>query len=841
MPRIVIDDREIEVPAGTRVIEAAERLGIMIPRFCYHEALGSVGACRMCAVKFLQGPFKGVQMSCMIDAQDGMVVSTTDPEAVDFRRHVIEWLMLNHPHDCPVCDEGGQCLLQDETVSGGHGLRRFQGRKRTYRDQDLGPFIAHEMNRCIHCYRCARFYQDFAGYRDLGPMQSANRVYFGRFKDGALESPFSGNLVDICPTGVFTDKPARYRARRWDLERSPSLCLHCSLGCNVIANARYREVLRIEGRFSEAVNGHFICDRGRFGFAYASHPDRPRKARIGPRTVPADEAVKAVAARLAEVAGESGPGAVALLGSARNSLETQAMLVRLARLTGCRAPVFFVDDVAARNARRAVSALDSKLAVSLREIRQADLLLAVGVDPVSEAPMLAIWMRQAFRKEARVAVLDPRPVALPFDFTHLPVPVGALERALEALRKTVQARPSDEGVPGKHTGMGAGVEASSGPLDGLEDLSRMLAASRKPVIVCGTGVTAEADLDAATRLARALRDAGKEAGLFFVLPGPNAFGAVLAERSSEASGGFAGLLEAMESGRVRALVAVESDPLSLFHDGKRLEAALAKLEFLVAADYLPTDTACGADIFLPTATVFERGGTFINQEGRAQAADPVHSGGAPIRQVSSGGHPPRSFQVEIPGGEHAAGWRVIEEICQAVTGGDVLPERDEAEGPWPSLWAFVTGEIHALAPWRREEFPAGGLRVIPEDAGNGADRPAGAGAAPREVPPGHLDLLLVDELFGTEELAAWSSHTAGAEKEPALVMHEEDARIAGIATGDSVRLRVPRGEILVRVATSAAMARGTLVLPRRRSLGWRYFDQLPATVPFDAVSRVNGS
>ncbi len=220
MPRLVIDDLEVEVPEGSKVIDAAERLGIVIPRFCYHEALGPVGACRMCAVKFVQGPFKGVQMSCMIDARDGMVVSTTDEEAVQFRKRVIELLMMNHPLDCPVCDEGGQCLLQDETVSGGHGIRRYRGRKRTYRDQYLGPYIQHEMNRCIHCYRCSRFYQEFAGYRDLGPMQIGDRLYFGRFSDGKLESPFSGNLVDICPTGVYTGKTARFKVRRWDLEES---------------------------------------------------------------------------------------------------------------------------------------------------------------------------------------------------------------------------------------------------------------------------------------------------------------------------------------------------------------------------------------------------------------------------------------------------------------------------------------------------------------------------------------------------------------------------------------------------------------------------------------------
>ncbi|MBE0617756.1 MAG: (2Fe-2S)-binding protein, partial [Proteobacteria bacterium] len=223
MPKLIIDEREILVPEGTKVIEAAERLGITVPRFCYHEALGSVGACRLCAVKFLEGPVKGIQMSCMTDARDGMVVSTTHPDAVAFRRSVIEWLMLNHPHDCPVCDEGGHCLLQDMTVAGGHGIRRYQGTKRTYCDQDLGPFVQHEMNRCIHCWRCRRFYQDHAGYLDLGALQIGSRTYFGRFREGALESPFSGNLIDLCPTGVFTDRPARFKGRRWDFQRAPSI------------------------------------------------------------------------------------------------------------------------------------------------------------------------------------------------------------------------------------------------------------------------------------------------------------------------------------------------------------------------------------------------------------------------------------------------------------------------------------------------------------------------------------------------------------------------------------------------------------------------------------------
>jgi len=261
MPKLIIDGRKIEVAQGVKVIAAAEQAGIMIPRFCYHQALGSVGACRMCAVKFLEGPVHGLQMSCMVEARDGMVVSSTDDEAVDFRRFIIELLMRNHPHDCPVCDEGGHCLLQDETISGGHAIRRYLGKKRTFRDQYLGELVQHEMNRCIQCYRCKRFYQDFCGYRDFGVMGIADRTYFGRYSDGPLENPFSGNLIDICPTGVLTDKPARFKGRRWDFQRTPSLCINCSLGCSIVVSARYRELVRVEARYHEDINGHFICDR----------------------------------------------------------------------------------------------------------------------------------------------------------------------------------------------------------------------------------------------------------------------------------------------------------------------------------------------------------------------------------------------------------------------------------------------------------------------------------------------------------------------------------------------------------------------------------------------------
>jgi NADH-quinone oxidoreductase subunit G len=492
MPKLIIDNLEIEVPDGTKVIDAAEWLGIMIPRFCYHEALGSVGACRVCAVKFVEGPIKGVEMSCMVDAKDGMVVSTTDEEAVTFRKYVIEWLMLNHPHDCPVCDEGGHCLLQDETVSGGHGLRRYLGTKRTYQDQYLGPFIQHEMNRCIHCFRCRRFYQEFTGYRDLGALQIGNRSYFGRFCDGPLESPFSGNLIDICPTGVYTDKPARYKGRRWDFERGPSLCLHCSLGCNTISSARYREIVRQEARLNEAVNGYFICDRGRFGHDYANHVERPRRPRIGKREVSWDAALQAASNGLTRILETAGPKAIACLGSTRNSVETQGHLKRLCRILGWPDPRYFIEPSMEVKVRRAVSRLDARLAVSMKEIQEADFILGVGADPMNEAPMLALAMRQAFRSSARIAVVDPRPVFLPFQFDHLAVSARDLNPCLdvivkEALGRSDQARLGPAASEFFHALPGE-YPSDSLLQDRLLNLGQKLRQSERPVIICGTDI-----------------------------------------------------------------------------------------------------------------------------------------------------------------------------------------------------------------------------------------------------------------------------------------------------------------------------------------------------------------
>ena len=829
MPKIVIDDREIEVAPNTMVIEAAAQLGIMIPRFCYHPALGAVGACRVCAVKFLDGPLKGIQMSCMVEAQDGMVVSTTDEDAVDFRRHVIEWLMLNHPHDCPVCDEGGHCLLQDMTVSGGHGIRRYAGPKRTYNDQYLGPLLQHEMNRCIHCYRCARYYQEFAGYRDLGVMRNANRTYFGRFQDGILESPFSGNLSDICPTGVYTDKPSRFFGRRWDYQRNPSVCIHCSLGCHTVASARYREVKRQEARFSEKVNGHFICDRGRYGFFYTGLESRPRRATLNGEAVSNDRALQAAIAKIGQISSEAGPSAIAAVGSARSSLETQAMLKHLCHSKGWRKPAYFNDPTTAQKVKTAIARLEPELAVSLREVEQADYILCMAADPMNEAPMLALAMRQAQRNGARIVVMDPRPVSLPLEFNHLAADPDDIAGWVELLIKTVVDRATAASV-GEDAAefFDALAQDPKQPADRHRELFTAaadgLAKSQRPVIVCGTEIGPVQTPAIAADLAVLLRAAGKNAGLFYLLPGANAFGAGLL---SESGTSLQNTIEAVEDGDVNALVLVEPDLLFQFPDRRRLEQALDKVDLLIVLDYINSDAAQKAHIILPSATIFEVVGIFINQEGRSQMLRPVQSGGVPIAQSGGGDHPPRIYGTGIPGTDPMPAWRFLSEIA----------EKNRQPVDVYQLLADAIPEMANI--YDNDEISDEGL---PIHSGARADRRFMSGlSGPSQDLRGNSDklkLVFTDLTFGTETLASQSECLQQLEPEPAVRLHSSEAVGMDLTDGDLISIQTENGKLEVKLAVAENMAAGVLVVPRHRKLSWQIFEAGLSSISRDQIKKV---
>jgi NADH-quinone oxidoreductase subunit G len=622
MPKLIIDNIPVEVPQGTNVLEAARKVGITIPHFCYHPALAIAAACRLCAVKMLDGPVKGIQMSCSLPAQDGMVVSTTDPEALKMRSLVIEWLMINHPHDCPVCDEGGECLLQDFTIAGGHSRRRYKGKKRTHMNQYLGEGIYHEMNRCIQCYRCARFYQEYAGGTDFGVLASAGRVYFGRFADGPLESPFSGNLVDICPTGVFTDKTARFRARYWDYEYAPSICQHCSVGCNTAPQAFHREVLKIVGRRNDEVNSWFICDRGRFDKEYINGPQRPRDPKLDGAVCGYDEALDALASRISDFIRVDGTGSIAFVGSGRLSLEGCIMLAELSQLLDGSKLSFFADAATARVSQQSVKTLNDGNVASPRDLETADCIALVSLDLMEEAAMLAPPIRKASMRGGQVFYLSP------------------------------------EGQKPAHD-----LPFSYSTVTSLKDVP--LKEGAKSVFIYGAGHQGDIAAD----------DASTGAKVILLQPGPNAFGAAMLALQYDA----VPLDELLAEGKLKAVVSFEADLPANLPAGVTLLAAAdwaANAAVEKAGIFLPTTTWAESDgtsiNFEGRAQRFQRAfrpgipirGLDAKYYGKIEGSAPLH--------------PPRIPRGEPPGGQERYAWKVMAELHEKLGGEritDPLPEK----------------------------------------------------------------------------------------------------------------------------------------------------------------------
>ena len=593
-----LDDKPIPFSDGDNVLKAAQEAGIEIPHFCYHPALGSLGACRLCMVELepmRAGDRPRTLASCMLKAQEGMRVSLAAPKAVAARQAMIELSMTNHPHDCPVCDEGGECHLQNMTVAVGPAYRRYEGTKRTFNNQYLGPLIWHDMERCITCYRCVRFYQDYALGDDLGALGLRNRVYFGRAKEGPLESPFAGNLVEVCPTGVFTDKVfRRHFSRVWDLKTAPSVCPHCAVGCNTLPAARAGTLRRVTHRPNRRVNHWFICDRGRYGHRYTENPKRPMRARIDGRDGDVADVLQAVAERLGDT-----EGVVAGLGSVREDMEGNAALRSLMAALGGWYSAHASPIVEASIAEAAAA---SGAAPTLEDIAQADAVLVVG-DLTGHAPMMDLAVRQVVRAGHPIMVVHSVAAPLAAHARHaLRLSPRALPEALAALCR----RADDPAAP-------AGA--------GLKPIYDTLAEAQRPVIL-GVAETLGAPG------CRALKDMANSlgAGLAFALPGANAFGTALLSRPGDSER----VLRSLESGQADRLIVVGSDPFGCELGAGRWRALRNRLKFLLVLDCLPTATAQQADAFIPLAAWAERAGTFVNYAGLGQGFDRVFARSQPL-------------------------------------------------------------------------------------------------------------------------------------------------------------------------------------------------------------------
>ncbi|WP_347332837.1 NADH-quinone oxidoreductase subunit NuoG [Marinimicrobium locisalis] len=630
MATIYVDGEQYEVNGSHNLLQACLELGLEIPYFCWHPAMGSVGACRQCAVKQFkdEDDDKGMLvMSCMSPAKDGTRISIADDEAEEFRQSVIEWMMISHPHDCPVCEEGGHCHLQDMTVMTGHDRRRYRFNKRTHRNQDLGPCINHEMNRCITCYRCVRFYRDYAGGEDLGAFGANDNIYFGRYEDGTLESEFSGNLTEVCPTGVFTDRTHSERyTRKWDMQFGPSVCHQCSVGCNISAGERYGEVRRIENRYHGEVNRYFLCDRGRFGYGYVNRDDRPLRPECPNgdgerRELDVDEALDRACELLRNAKGIVG------IGSPRASLESNHQLKQLVGedhfSTGLAG-----NEQACVERMRALNESCGLATPSLREIEQHDAVLVLGEDPIQSAARLGLSIRQAvlgrreelaeergvplWNAEAMKTLAQDQRYPL---FTAYPQTTG-LNGIVEQHWNLAPADIARLGFA-----VAREIDPDAPPVPDLDVSTResakliaeKLLAANKPLLVSGGSLGSKAIIEASGNIARALAKRGKqEAGLSLIQREANSAGV-------EMLGGqpVEWALDRVLVGEADTLVILENDLYQRLAT-ETLDAVFAKTPKLLVLDHQRTVTLERADLALSSASFAEADGTLVSMEGRAQ-------------------------------------------------------------------------------------------------------------------------------------------------------------------------------------------------------------------------------
>jgi NADH-quinone oxidoreductase subunit G len=670
MATVYVEDKPYAMDAEQNLLHGCLSLGFNLPYFCWHPALGSVGACRQCAVKqFKDENDKDgkIVMACVTPASEGTRISIHDAEAAEFRKGVIEGLMQNHPHDCPVCDEGGECHLQDMTVMTGHDYRRYRFDKRTFRNQDLGPLVNQEMNRCIQCYRCIRYYREYAGGKDLNAFGIRDLVFFGRDRDGVLENEFSGNLVEICPTGVFTDKTLkRHYTRKWDQMFAPSICVHCGVGCNTDVGERYGTLRRVMTRYNHEVNGYFLCDRGRFGYEFVNDPERIREPMLNGRRVDASFAAGCVQDAAAR-------GRAIGIGSPRASLETN---FALRNLVGAERFYSGLGEDQQRLLLLMAEMMRSVPAPTLREIEESDAVLILGEDLTNFAPRVALSVRQSVRqrefemaRRLKIPLWQDRGVRDAAQDARSPLFIVSPQATKldEIATATFRAAPDDIARLGFAIAHALDAGAPAGGEFALaEPIARALGEAKRPVILSGAGLNSEAVIRAAANVAMAAN-----APMYLAAPECNSIGTALlgGKPLSEADGDF------------DFAIVVEND---LYRRARpaQVERLLGSAR-VITLDFLPTQMTARAEMVLPASSFAESEGTFVSSEGRAQ----------------------RFFRVLPPSGDAVreswrwlGSWKNLDELIGAMAA--ELPELEPARHAAPSARFRIAGAKIPRAPHR---------------------------------------------------------------------------------------------------------------------------------------------
>ena len=602
MVELTIDGKQVSVPAGSMVMHAASELGIYVPHFCYHKKLSIAANCRMCLVEVEKAP--KTLPACATPVTDGMVVHTCSAKAIAAQHAVMEFLLINHPLDCPICDQGGECQLQDLAVGYGKSETRYREEKRVVFHKDVGPLVsAEEMARCIQCTRCVRFGEEVGGIQELGMVNRGEHSEITTFVGRAIESELSGNMIDICPVGALTSKPFRYSARTWELARRRSVSPHDSVGSNLVVQVKNDRVLRVVPFENEEVNECWISDKDRWSYEGLHSDDRLSVPMIKGddnvwRESSWEEALTAVAQGLEYTKKQFGAAKIGALASETSTLEELSLLNAVVRGLGSNN----IDTLLRQTDANLVKSIAGVpwLGMPIADLNTLDGVVVIGSNLRKDHPLMAQRLRQAAKHGARIILIDsygedplfPVAARLTVAPSQLAATVAQVAAAVKAQKEGAQADLQDA----------------------TQALAAQIVAGAKPAVLLGNAAVAAPDASQIAAQAQVLADAS-QATLGFLTSGANTVGAYLVGATAQNDGLSA---QEMIKDSLAAYIVLHTEPKFDMDNGPAAEAALAK-SFSVALTSYKSAAQSWARVMLPVAPFTETSGTYVNAEGRAQS------------------------------------------------------------------------------------------------------------------------------------------------------------------------------------------------------------------------------
>ncbi|NUO89133.1 MAG: NADH-quinone oxidoreductase subunit G [Cupriavidus sp.] len=753
MVELEIDGKKVEVAEGSLVMEAARKLGTYIPHFCYHRKLSIAANCRMCLVEVEKAP-KALP-ACATPVTPGMKVFTNSEKAVKAQKSVMEFLLINHPLDCPICDQGGECQLQDLAVGYGASESRYKEEKRVVFHKNVGPLISmEEMTRCIHCTRCVRFGQEVAGVMELGMLNRGEHSEITTFVGKTVDSELSGNMIDLCPVGALTSKPFRYSARTWELARRKSVSPHDGLGANLVVQTKNQRVMRVLPLENEDINECWISDKDRFSYEGLNSADRLTRPLLkqGGEWMETDwqTALEYVANGLAGIKREHGADQIAALASPHSTLEELFLLGKLMRGLGS-------DNVDFRLRQTDFSAAPKGapwLGMPVADVTTLQRALVIGSSLRKDHPLLASRLRQATKKGARVTVLGAGGEDLLMPATRIDVAPSGWTAALAGVARAVAAA--------KGVAAPAGTDGFDGGDAAAKAAEALLSGERRAVFL-GNEAVRHPQFSALHALAQWIATA-TGATLGFLTEAANTVGGYIAGALPKQGGANA---QAMLETPRKAYILLNTEPEFDAADPRLALAALAQAGTVVVLSPFRSEAAMQyADVILPVTPFTETAGTFVNCEGKPQSFNGV------VRAL----------------GEARPGWKVLRVL------GNLL---DVAGFDYDTAEAVRAEVLSAPVEAQLDNATDAPIRVAAA-AANGIERIA-------DVPIYHADPIV--------RRAESLQLSAAARRAMQIALPADLFASLGIQSGDPVRVTQGQGSVVLPAVLEATLPANTVRVP----------------------------